>query len=358
MKPYPRFSLNRYFPFNTSFKRFLIPFILICTTTSITSMYFSKSRSQESNSEDNYLNLKFYRNEIVSTPRGDFIDNIHKNWWGDYRLLEMHHGYIQWLFPEEMGVNYQASPLRKEEAAIMKKDPAIRSRVYKSFLLMLDFWGIEVEAQSGDPIEPEGRVFLKRTTDYKRRYDNWMGGHNNLRVTRCIKSLGRLGMEHLQPPFVEFLMHEIMDGQLRGCSSSMEDFWITSIVDENEKKRLSTIWKQWNKDKKRVFPQIQWKHSASCHDFSNTEGDSNLNKDNTSSLDSLQVNNDKNDIINKDDKSNKSNKPTFQLPTHREPIVVSDKIPFTPMATVDDSIFDVEPEKKRRRTESDSQDEL
>ena len=28
--------------------------------------------------------------------KGDLIDSIHKNWWGNYQLLEDHHSYIQW----------------------------------------------------------------------------------------------------------------------------------------------------------------------------------------------------------------------------------------------------------------------
>jgi hypothetical protein len=41
----------------------------------------------------NYL---FYQNQIPSKPSpGGFIDDIHKNWFSDYRLLEYHHGYIQ-----------------------------------------------------------------------------------------------------------------------------------------------------------------------------------------------------------------------------------------------------------------------
>ena len=36
------------------------------------------------------INLLYY---IAS---GGYIDDIHTKWWGDYSLLETHHGYIQW----------------------------------------------------------------------------------------------------------------------------------------------------------------------------------------------------------------------------------------------------------------------
>ena len=29
---------------------------------------------------------------------GDKIDDIHSKWFGDYELLERHHGYIQWYY--------------------------------------------------------------------------------------------------------------------------------------------------------------------------------------------------------------------------------------------------------------------
>lgn len=38
----------------------------------------------------------FCKGEIKSVPSGDFIDKIHEEWFGNYALLERHHGYIQW----------------------------------------------------------------------------------------------------------------------------------------------------------------------------------------------------------------------------------------------------------------------
>jgi hypothetical protein len=44
---------------------------------------------------DHILNYQFYSNEIESDPDGDFIDKIHKEWFGKWEKLERHHGYIQ-----------------------------------------------------------------------------------------------------------------------------------------------------------------------------------------------------------------------------------------------------------------------
>ena len=64
-------------------------------------------------------NLDFLTGNIESQPDGDFIHNIHTKWFGDYRNLEIHHGYIQWLFPlPTQGVNYEAHPLQKHELEV------------------------------------------------------------------------------------------------------------------------------------------------------------------------------------------------------------------------------------------------
>lgn len=65
-----------------------------------------------------------------SRPSGDVIDRVHKRWWGDYKKLEAHHGYIQWLFPlfEGGGMNYQSARLTKGEGTYI----AVASPVWHS----------------------------------------------------------------------------------------------------------------------------------------------------------------------------------------------------------------------------------
>ncbi len=64
--------------------------------------------------------MDFLTGKIKSQPNGDFIHNIHEKWFGDYRKLEIHHGYIQWLFPlQTAGVNYEAQPLQKHEIDVI-----------------------------------------------------------------------------------------------------------------------------------------------------------------------------------------------------------------------------------------------
>ncbi len=88
----------------------------------------------DSKMQDNY---KFYTNKICSYPDGDYIDNIHRNWFGDYNRLEYHRGYIEWLFPlQERDLNWSAQPLQKHEIELIKNDSKALKRILTSYQLM------------------------------------------------------------------------------------------------------------------------------------------------------------------------------------------------------------------------------
>eukprot|EP00954_Amorphochlora_amoebiformis_P001067 82846-Amorphochlora_amoeboformis.AAC.1 len=68
-------------------------------------------------------NKDFYFNEVPCKPDGNFIDKIHNEWFGKYKMLEYHHGYIQWLFPiREKGMNWLSQPLQLHEARAICAD--------------------------------------------------------------------------------------------------------------------------------------------------------------------------------------------------------------------------------------------
>ena len=63
---------------------------------------------------------------VIST--GDFINNIHDEWWGDYNHLEWNHSYIQWLFPiRERGLNMHAQELQLHEAKVSRRNASFDS---------------------------------------------------------------------------------------------------------------------------------------------------------------------------------------------------------------------------------------
>ncbi|CAH1255153.1 OGFRL1 [Branchiostoma lanceolatum] len=175
-------------------------------------------------------NYNFYTNNIKSKPDGDFIDNIHKDWWGDYTRLEMHHGYIQWLFPiREEGMNWQAMELQEHEIKLIMENEEARARILKSYELMLDFYGMKLK---------------DKTTGEIVRSDNWeerlshlnKSYHNYLRITRILKCLGEFGYEHLKAPFIHFVLQEaLVEKTLSNTIESCLDYWLHTIVRKEDR---------------------------------------------------------------------------------------------------------------------------
>ncbi|UJR27245.1 hypothetical protein I4U23_008540 [Adineta vaga] len=180
-------------------------------------------------------NLKFYTNKIPSHPDGDYIDNIHKNWYGDYRKLEFHHGYIQWLFPlQERGLNWSAEPLQKHEIESIKQDSKALKRILKSYKMMLDFYGFElVDEKTGE---------IRRSSDdsYRSCFRNLnTSSHNYLRITRILKCLGEFDYEHLKFPFLERILYEsIIEDTLSNCLRSCKDYWIETLRSQDERRAI------------------------------------------------------------------------------------------------------------------------
>lgn len=178
-------------------------------------------------SGENDPNYKFYRNEIPSQPDGDKCDNIHAQWDGDFQRLEMHHGYIQWIFPvfENAGMNFESRPLSKEGASLIRQDPECCKRVIKSYRMMLKFYGFVLTD------ERTGR--LERDANPEERLDNLnYSAHNWLRVSRILTSLGELGFTRYKPPLIECLRAEVEQGALRNAAQSLNNFWAPLVTDE------------------------------------------------------------------------------------------------------------------------------
>ncbi|CAF1589502.1 unnamed protein product, partial [Adineta steineri] len=180
-------------------------------------------------------NYDFYTNKIRSHPDGDFIDKIHKNWFGDHRKLEYHHGYIQWLFPlQERGLNISAEPLQKHEIESISKNEKALERLLTSYKLMLDFYGFElVDDNTGE---------IRRLSDdsYKSCFRNLnSASHNYLRITRILKCLGEFKYEYLKFPFLTAILREsITENTLSNCLRSCKDYWIETLRSPDERRAI------------------------------------------------------------------------------------------------------------------------
>ncbi|KAL4225231.1 hypothetical protein ACF0H5_015920 [Mactra antiquata] len=192
----------------------------------------SKKKSSEVVLIDNLL---FYQGKIKSKPApGYYITDMLK-WKGDYDQLERNHLYIQWLFPihESKGLNRAAQALTDFEGKAIQEDENAHIRVLKAYNMMLDFYGMVLVN------ERDGTVG-RSEENYVERYDNINRyRHNQLRITRIIKSMGELGYQKFQAPLVNFLYEEcIVHRTLANFRQSCFDHWINAIYDDNERAKM------------------------------------------------------------------------------------------------------------------------
>lgn len=171
-------------------------------------------------------NVQFYSNTLASSPDGALVEVIHDTWWGALAKLEVHHGYIQWLFPiRAHGMNAEAQPLTLLEAQTIRADPAMRGRVLRSFQLYMDF--------AGYAVDPATTAFT-RTPEFAPRMANInTRSHNYLRITRIIKCLQELGLEKFVGPMLTtFLEDAFVNKSLRDAADSIVNYWIPVVRDD------------------------------------------------------------------------------------------------------------------------------
>lgn len=172
-------------------------------------------------------NLEFYSGEKKNKDLSLTFDEFIEKFRGNYQYLESSHNYIQVLFPlREKGL-YTAQPLSKFESEKFKT-PEILNRVLISYEFILDFFGLKLLSKE------TGKV--ARNTNYSERYNNFNSYlHNTLRMTRILKFLGIVGLEHFK---LELLLHwieEIFKNHLLlDCSASCVEFWIPTLSFERD----------------------------------------------------------------------------------------------------------------------------
>ena len=177
---------------------------------------------------DSDPNVRFYRNELPSRPHGALVDDLIARWDGDFDLLEVHHGYIQWIFPvfENAGMNWESAALTKEGASLLRADPVVSERVIRAYRLMLRFYGLRLRCEKTGAIARDPDLWEERLQHLNHSPHNW------LRVSRIITSLGELGFARYKAPLLRALRAEVEAGTLRAARSSLERFWAPLVVEE------------------------------------------------------------------------------------------------------------------------------
>jgi hypothetical protein len=179
-------------------------------------------------------NYQFYRNSMPlnndkTEPR---CDELQRTWRGKNELLEQRHDFIQVLFPiRERGVNPRSAPLSEDEAQLIRNDAEARERVLVSYEIMLQFYGFElVDRNTGE---------LRLSGNSKQRLHNLnTRQHNFLRITRILKSLGELGLEHLKANFVLGLFEQCANGTLDSALYALRHYWIPTLLDDELRESL------------------------------------------------------------------------------------------------------------------------
>jgi hypothetical protein len=168
----------------------------------------------------------------LSQDDDETIDHIITHWKGNYKKLEARHDFIQWLFPirELSAFNGDAQSLQLHEAERIQKE--FPDKVQAVYELMLDFYGMQLlNAKTG---------VIGRKPNHEDCYANLnSSGHNYLRITRILKSLGEMGLSHYQYPFCRHFVDEFRQGSLLNCADSCQNYWIQVIKDDEKREQLA-----------------------------------------------------------------------------------------------------------------------
>lgn len=137
-------------------------------------------------------------------------------------------------------------PLHSTEAEEIRRDPACRERLLRSYKMMLNFYGMDLLDERTGEIRRSAHwkctyttisIFLTRSEG---RYEHLSRSpHNYLRITRILKALGDLGFEHYQKPWLLFFIREIYEeNNLLSTQHSLVNFWLQTIKDDKEREEI------------------------------------------------------------------------------------------------------------------------
>jgi len=166
--------------------------------------------------------LSFYRGESAN-PEGRKLEDI---WIWQRDRLENVHNYIQWLFPlsEPSKFNANAPILDESVIAAFLADKELRRRLYRSFKLLLDFYGLQCVTSQ------ESGVKISKAANFESRRQYWLRpmNHNHLRITRILRSLSLLGLKAYAKAFLTCLQ-ELYQEDPKAIAPNTMEFWEKAV---------------------------------------------------------------------------------------------------------------------------------
>lgn len=163
--------------------------------------------------------LAFYQHQ-GSDHQERTIEDI---WTMMFSELESHHDYIQWLFPlyEPSSVNPSAPLLSSQLINQMFDSPAMQENLLSSFDTMAAFLGFTRTSDNS----------IERSDQFDIQSRKWCcaANHNQLRITRILKSLTAFGYGELANNLCEFLLLEIDHKGISLSDIPAVSFWIEAV---------------------------------------------------------------------------------------------------------------------------------
>jgi len=136
--------------------------------------------------------------------------------------LEITHDYIQWLFPlaEHSRVTPGAPILLPTDIQAFRSDSLLRNHVLVAFRRMLSFFGLTF-----------ANARVTKSSTWQQRRGNWFteSTHNNLRITRILKSLMLLGLEAEAHAFHACLRELCATESECAVPAESQAFWVQAV---------------------------------------------------------------------------------------------------------------------------------